>query len=171
MRIVIAPSFLINRLSLSVVALVLGLMIAGCGSDHGGGDNDHATIESSSLSKKEFIKKADAICQARVSEAHEEFEAFVKRKKVATASPSEQVVLANEVVDTVIRPPLERQIAEIRHIGAPVGDEDQVAAILIAMQKALDEGQTNPTGVIGGNGFARSSALARRYGLAVCGSV
>ena len=166
-----APSFLIDRLSLPLAVLALGLLIAGCGSGNGGSDNDQVTIRSSSLSKKEFIEKADAICRARVSEAHEGFEAFVERKKVATASPAEQAVLANEAVDTIIRPPLEKQISEIRDIGAPVGDEDQIAAILTAIQKALDEGQTNPTGVIGGSSFARPSAMARKYGFAVCGSV
>ena len=150
---------------------MLGLLIAGCGSADSGGDNDQVTIESGSLSKKEFIEKADAICRARVSEAHEEFEAFVERKKVATASSAEQAVLATEAIDTIIRPPLEKQISEIRDIGAPVGDEDQVAGILTAIQKALDEGQTDPTGIIGGSSFARSSTLAQKYGFAVCGSV
>jgi hypothetical protein len=155
---------------LAIAALALGLLMAGCGGDDSNGSGQIA-IEGSSLSKQQFIEKADAICQRRIAEAHEDFEAFVKRTKLSSAPPSKLKKLGNEVAETVIAPPLERQIDEIREIGAPVGDENRVAAILTVIEEALEEGKAEPSEIISGAVFSRSGILARKYGLAVCGTV
>ena len=157
-----------------MVALGAALLSAGCGGSDSSAESGRngITVEAGSLSKAQFIKQADAICQKRVQEAHEAFEAFLKRHPLNLGSGSpRQLRLMVNAVTTVIAPPLETQIAEVEDLGAPAGDEVKVSSILEATQAALRKGKTNPAVLIGGGAFAESSALARRYGLAVCGDV
>jgi hypothetical protein len=135
--------------------LALGVIVAGCGSS---GDDDSSTA---SLTKTEWIAKADAICQQGNQEinqaAHQTFDnqkptaAEVQQFATGTALPSTQT-----------------QVDKIRALGAPSGDEDQVNKILDTVQADIDKAKS--AGDVEDSTFADGNALAKQYGLKVCGA-
>jgi hypothetical protein len=133
--------------------LALGAIAAGCGSS----DDDSST---SALTKTEWIAKADAICkqgnQQIEQAAQQQFgngkptAADVRQFGVGTALPNTQT-----------------QVDKIRALGAPSGDEDQVNKILDTVQADIDKAKA--AGDVEDSTFADGNALAKQYGLEVCG--
>jgi NhaP-type Na+/H+ and K+/H+ antiporter len=133
--------------------LAVGVLAAGCG----GSDDDSTT---SSLTKSEWIAKADAICQAGNQRDEQAAEQLFGNGK-PTAAELQQFVTETAIPDT------QRQIDELRALGAPSGDEDQVNKILDTVQADID--QAKAAGDINDQTFADANALAKQYGLQVCG--
>ena len=156
-----------NLTLLAAGAVTVGLFAAGCG---GGSDNSTSTSSStSSLTKTEWIAKADAICKQGNQEinaaAHQTFQ------KGQKPNQAEQEKFAT---DSVV-PSIQNQVDSIKALGAPAGQETQVNTILDSAQKSLDQAKSNPALLTdqGGKGqdpFAETNQLAKQYGLKVCGS-
>jgi hypothetical protein len=145
-----------NALWLLGLAAVMALLVAGCG---GGGDDSTST---SSLAKPAWIAKADAICQQGNQEIEQAAnEQFGKQGQ----QPSDEQV-QQFTSDTVV-PSVQRQIDQIRDLGAPSGDEDQVNKILDTVQTDIDKTKSATT--LPDDPFADGNALATQYGLKVCG--
>ena len=145
-----------NALWLLGLAAVMALLVAGCG---GGGDDSTST---SSLAKPAWIAKADAICQQGNQEIEQAAnEQFGKQNQEPTDAQIQQ--FTNESVV----PSVQRQIDEIRDLGAPSGDEDQVNKILDTVQTDIDKTKSATT--LPDDPFADGNALATQYGLKVCG--
>jgi hypothetical protein len=145
-----------NALWLLGLAAVTALVVAGCG---GGGDDSTST---SSLAKPAWIAKADAICKQGNQEIEQSANAqFGKQDQQPTDEQIQQ--FTNE---TVI-PSVQRQIDQIRDLGAPSGDEDQVNEILDTVQADIDKAKSATT--LPDDPFADGNALATQYGLKVCG--
>ena len=147
-------------------ALALGLLVAGCGS------SDDSTTDSStaSLTKAQFIKQADAICEKAGDEIEGEVEAFAEENDISTdKEPSDEV--KEEIVTEVIVPNIEEQAEGIAALGAPSGEEDQVGAIVEGIETAASETSEDPSAVVtGGEGaFEGVNEEAKEYGLKVCG--
>lgn len=143
-----------NRLIPLIVALVALSLAAGCG-----GDDDP------SPTKAEFTKQANAICKATVEEVQDGF-----AKLIQTSVPkSQENTVASAFVDSTVAPAFQGQIDEIRALGAPEGDEQQVEAILVAMEDGLETSQEEPLVFIRtGSAFQQAQAKARAYGLSAC---
>ena len=65
---------------------------------------------------------------------------------------------------------MQEQIDEIRDLGAPSGDEDEVEAFLAATEEALEKTEADP-GLLatpGANPFREADQLLIDYGLAAC---
>jgi hypothetical protein len=142
-----------NLLWLPALAVAAALVAAGCG----GGGSDSST---SSLTKTEWIAKADSICQqsnqAINQAAHQQF-----GNQRPTAPEVQQFV-----TQTVL-PETQGQVDKLKALEAPSGDEDQVNKILGEVQADLDKSKS--TGVVDNSTFADANALAKQYGLKVCG--
>jgi hypothetical protein len=150
------------------VAAAIAIAVSGCG---GGSDGDEITA--SSLSKAEFIRKADAICAKGQRQVERNFGAFAKKtkldvKQVAKNPTKEQV---NGLVNTVLIPVIEEEVAKIRALGAPAGDEDKIEAMLDATEEGIPTAEDLPRTVLEQTGvaFGVGSRLAKEYGLTVCG--
>jgi hypothetical protein len=154
-----------NRwIPLLLVLLSLAIVGAGCGSN----DKNGGTGGSSSLSKAEFVRRGNAICAAGNKETEAQGQKLFggQRKK-----PSKSQL--TQFAATVLIPSVQKQVDQIRALGAPKGDEAKVKAIVDAAQQGIDKGKQNPlalTGQSGGDPFKKANALARAYGLTVCGS-
>jgi hypothetical protein len=145
-----------NALWLLGLAAVTALVVAGCG----GGDDD--STSTSSLAKPAWIAKADAICQQGNQDIEQAAnEQFGKQDQQPTDEQVQQFTSATVV------PSVQRQIDEIRDLGAPSGDEDQVNKILDTVQADIDKAKSATT--LQGDTFADGNALATQYGLKVCG--
>lgn len=141
-----------------VVAIVA--VVAGCG-----GDSDS---DSSSLTKAEFVKEADAICAKGEKSIEDGAEEFAEENDVDTENPTK--AQQEEVIVDVVAPGIRSQAEEIDALGAPSSDEDKVEAIVAAVEEGADELEDDPAQLIeGDNPLAKGSKLAKEFGLEVCG--
>jgi hypothetical protein len=134
--------------------LAVGALAAGCG---GSDDNDSST---SNLSKAEWIAKADAICQQGNQEIDNAANQQFGHQK-PTAAEVQQFATETALPNT------QSQVDKIKALGAPSGDEDQVNKILDTVQADIDKAKA--AGDIEESTFADGNALAKQYGLKVCG--
>jgi hypothetical protein len=144
------------------MALSAVLVIAGCGS---GGDSTNTNA----ISKEKFVKKADAICQQGNERMATAFASFLKKSKnITQASEAEY----EKLVGKVLVPNVQREIGEIRALGAPSGDEDRVSEIVEALEEGVETAENDPAAVTNSSDavFGIASRLAGEYGLTVCGS-
>jgi hypothetical protein len=143
-----------------IAALVVALLVASCG----GGDSSDASI-----SKEEFIAKADVICK----QSNERMEAgFAKYLKGARSLTKPNAPEVEKLVGKVMVPNLKREIAKLRALGIPDGDEERVGAMLSALEEGEETAERNPKAVTASSDavFGIAARIAGEYGLEVCGS-
>jgi hypothetical protein len=141
-------------------ALAICLVAAGCG----GGDSSTASI-----TKAEFITQADAACKKGEKQIETDFAAYIKEHK-DVKNPSEDDY--TELVETILVPNATQEVDDIRALGVPSGDDEQVESMLTAFEGAIQTAEDDPQAVIKDTEkvFSESSKLAKEYGLKVCGS-
>jgi hypothetical protein len=147
-----------------ICVLVVALMTAalgGCGGDESSSDGD-ITVETGSLAKPQFVKRADEICQDINDQARGKVEKYLR---VGDVNPASESKLAR----TILIPAFEEEIDQISSLGAPAGDEEQITAILTSIQTPLDQAKSEPTKFLrGGEPFPAATKLAEAYGLKSC---
>jgi hypothetical protein len=144
-----------NKVLPILIALLLVAALTGA-SGCGGGDSTSA-----SLTKKQFLKKADEICEKGETEQLEMAAKYLKKNPGAEEE---------ELIVPAALPPLQKQTEEIKALPAPEGDEAEVEAIVKAFEKALKDSEANPQDVMssGSNPFKEADKLAKKYGLTSC---
>lgn len=150
-------------LALLAAGAAIALIAVGCG---GGSDNTEST---SSLSKAEFVKKGNAICAKGEKEIEEGVEKFAKENNLSNKEPSKAQL--KELTNDVLIPIVRNQVDDIRALGIPSGDEQEVEAIFSGVEEATAEIEEDPSllNEVGAGPFAKSNRLAREYGLTKCG--
>lgn len=151
-----------SKLIAVLAALVAILVIvAGCG---GGSDST-----SSSITKAQFIKQADAICEKGNKENEAEFEEFAKEHNLSEKKEPSKAQ-QEEAISEIVAPSVQKQIEEIDALGAPEGDEAKIEAMVGAVEEGVEEIEADPTSLIEGkNPLGKGSKLAKEYGLKTCG--
>ena len=132
------------------LALALAAAVAGCGESS---DN--------TLSKTEFIKKADAIC------AKDNKRLQAAGAKIGQKPTSAQMT---QFVRSDLVPTLSNQIEKLRALKAPKKDQDHLNKLFDEVDQGLAKVKSEPSLLTQGNPFSRPNAGARAYGLKVCGS-
>jgi hypothetical protein len=124
----------------------------GCGS---GGDS------TSSLTKKQFLAKADKFCEEG---EREQLELASKYMKQHPGAEEEEMVIPAGL------PPLQKQTEKIKALPAPEGDEAEVEAMIKAFEKGLKDTEANPQDLLASasNPFKEADKLAAKYGLTTC---
>lgn len=149
--------------------LAIAVAGAGCGSSSdssSGGDESSA----SALTKPEFIKAADAICEEGNENIEGEAEEFAEENEIDTKKPT--TAQQEEVVSEVVAPAIREQAEGISALGAPSGEEETVEAIVAAVEAGAEEAEEEPSVLISGEGggpFEEANELANEFGLKVCG--
>lgn len=132
----------------------------GCGDDD---DAEGEGVTTSSLSKTEHVKQANKVC------ADGDVKSFEKLGTLVEDKQSSEKEIAAATTEIVIQDS-QVQLEELRELGAPRGSEDEVEAMLVAMQEGLDEAQSK--GIEDPEEFAeglvRFDKLAQKYGLDSC---
>jgi hypothetical protein len=149
-------------IALAAGVLAAALIVAGCG-----GDDDSSTT--ASISKAAFVKKVDAICKQGNKRMELAFVDFLKEhKNIKKPSDSDYEAL----VGTVLVPSVSQEIEEIRALGVPADDQDEVEEMLDALEEGVETAEDNPQAVTSSSDavFGIASRLAEEYGLEVCGS-
>jgi hypothetical protein len=143
-------------------AMVIALVVAGCGS----GDSSTAA---SSISKEEFITKADAICKKGTERLQKAiFSALKNPRNLTKVSEAEQI----RIVTTAMVPSVSREVKELRALSIPNGDEEKVEAIITALEEGVETAEQDPHAVTKSSDavFGISSRIAAEYGLKACSS-
>jgi hypothetical protein len=140
----------------------IAMIVAGCGSS-----SDDST---SSLTKAQFIVKADAICKKGNTEIESGFEDFAKEagiKENKEPTPAQGV----EVSETVLIPYIKEQSEELRDLEVPSGDEEEITAMLDALDEGVEEAEEDPEALFTSKSdpFGPANKMAKEYGLKVCG--
>lgn len=162
--------FLIKRNFLAIFLVLAGLLVAACGNEDSSGDDGSAevAVEAGSLSKSEFIERADEICResevAREDLISEYLESFA-----ANPSNESERAQAETLVNSILVPAYQKLINRISALGAPAGDEDEVSAFLTSFQKSLEDGEANPLEFVRSREpFVEGVKLSDAYGFEVC---
>lgn len=158
-----------SLIGLLVAGAAIAMIVGGCG----GGDettDSTAGTDSTELTKAQFVKQGNAICAEASEELNNEVQKFFKENGVAENEQPASAELA-EVAEDLVTPIIGREIEEIRELGAPAGEEQQVDKILSAAEEGVEKGEKNPDSLLEKNGgpFAKANELAIDYGLNVCG--
>lgn len=166
-----------------IPALAASALLAGC-SDDGGGD---VTTDPGSLvpSKRDYIVQADTICgqadQTIQTEAEvglgigaNDFELTPEGEIVFKSGRRPTDARIRRFGTEVVIPTLREQLADLRALTPPSGDEAEVAAIYDRAQAGLDRLAGDPR-AFGDEGAVRRALtearrLGRRYGFYECGT-
>jgi hypothetical protein len=139
---------------MALAAVVATLAAAGCG---GGSDPP---------SKAEFIKKGNAICR----KGNHDINAAVEKTFSGDERPSTAKIKA--FGERTAIPRVQREIDQLRRLGTPSKDQEEVEAFLGEAQSALDKVKADPALFATQeqhDPFAEANRLAKSYGLKVCG--
>jgi hypothetical protein len=163
-------TFLSKRLLHLVAPLAaVVLLFSGCGDDdetsagaNGGGP---VSVETNSLTKAQYIERADEICLEE-EKGLEKLAAGFFRSPPSTTNPSEQ---ASALVNQVLIPGYEELIERLASLGAPAGDEKEVSAFLTALQRSVEAGAKDPLKFVQSQEpFPEGVKLSNAYGYEVC---
>ena len=136
----------------------------------GSSDDDGASgasVETSSLSKEEYVKRASAACAKRRGRILPEMAAYLGPGQTKEFTPDQFGPVFREVV----LPAFEDELEIIRSLGAPEGDEEEIEAIVAAQEVAVEEAKKlkNPESFEEvGKQFAAPSETMREYGFTGC---
>ena len=164
-------------------ALLAGPVAAGCGGDE---DSGAVTVATTELvpSRPDYVSQADGFCafyESRVEELGrkrfglnaKDFEVLESGRIVFKAGrrpPDAEI--EDFVVGTAV-PNFREEVDELRSLTPPRGDEQRVAAIYDAVERAVDQLEANPQSFADDAAVSRLVAEARRvgraYGLKECG--
>ena len=156
-----------GRVVLLIAALAALLSAAGCGSSSG----DEVTVETGSLSKAAFIKKADTICQAARTELIAKFFDYLKTHKelAGREDVNAQRAVATQTVNLILVPNVEGEIEQISGLGAPDDYASEVEVFLNALQERLDKVHENPAlASATAAPFKQASDTAKKAGMIGC---
>lgn len=145
--------------AVSVLALSAGFY--GCG---GGGE----TLPAGTLTKKQFLRQATAICAQGTKEAQRLDDAAWQKYQPDHITQDEAVL---NKISVALVPARERELRRLRAIGLPKGDEKFVDAMLTAAEEGDEEGREEPRLLREGTkefGLIRSAEMQARYGLEGC---
>jgi hypothetical protein len=145
------------RLGAIAAALSLALGAAGCG----GGSKSTATTASTAaaISKPEFVAKANAICASADPN-------LAAENATLAAHPTPAAVLA--AVKGVYVPSVEAQVAGIKALGTPAGDQATVTRMLALVKADLAKIEADPALMVTSNAFGDFAKVAHGYGLTAC---
>lgn len=137
-------SILLLAATIALVVLMVGCGGGSPGSSGGqqGGDETEsgepagAPIATSSLGKEEFLEQANLACQRQKKGLIDRMSNYVKQHHAEARSEG---VLIADLAKVVLVPSVEREIAAVRRLGAPEGDEEEIEAILAAQEKGVEE--------------------------------
>ncbi len=145
-----------------VGALVFAMFVAGCG---GSSESVDTTLTVSSLSKAQFIQKANVICYAGKGQQARE---YVKYEQLHPNLP--RFNIGTEAIGTIFIPSVESQLVEVRELGAPAGEAGRIEAFWGGLERSLsvikEEGLSAATAIR--HAFMPNGRRIYDYGLDGC---
>jgi hypothetical protein len=165
-------AYFLNIREFCILSVAVGLLLAAAGCGSGDASSDEITVETGSLSKAAFIKKADAICEGSIKKVQLAGAVYLRSVESSGEPYAEQQREAPKLIETVMIPAYEKQIEEVSSLGAPRGDEKEVAKVLEATSQTLEEAKAEPVKFLQTvNPFAKAERTGKAYGFSSCGGL
>jgi hypothetical protein len=151
-----------NGIFLLAGVCAMAVLAAGCG-----GSSGDSTITESSISKDQYIIKANGICERGTKKIQTDFGVFLKEKENVTKPTNADYT---ELYEKVLAPNVSAEIEELRELGAPKGDGSEIEAILVAREGSMTRAEEDPEAIVNDSKkvFGKASKLAGDYGLKLC---
>jgi hypothetical protein len=153
---------------LILILTTLALVIAGCGSGSDSGSDTGS--EKETLTKAEFITQADALCKKIDEREFGEVTAWTKANdKQLDGLPLEE--RSKRVLAAILVPSVRNEAKEIKALGIPEGDEEQLEKFFEEVDVALKKTEKEPlivTGTLKESPFFGSYKRGRAYGFKEC---
>lgn len=124
-----------RSIMLLVCAGLVATAIGGCGGNDNEGASSSIDVATSSLSKKQYVEKADEACREVKANLLPRVAAYERENQGSDAD--ESAVFADRI-EAVVLPLLEEEVAAVEELGAPAGDERRIEAMLIEKQEAIE---------------------------------
>lgn len=146
--------------------LVAATMLVGCGSDSS--SNASATDEAAApLSKAQFVKQADEICQTGMQKKDEAVSAGLKELAAkAQGAPTAQD--SAKLVEETVFPSYRKTVTQLSELGVPKGDEAKVEKMIGEFEAALQTAEAKPAAAAKNNPFKAADEAAEAYGIENC---
>lgn len=135
------------------------LALGGCGS--GGGES------TTTLTKAQFLDKANAICRKAYHEINQTYGEFSHTDENTTTEAKR-----NREAERIVPPALNKVVRELRALGAPNGEEERVDKMLATWEEGIKTGEEDPIalrGIEGKFAFEKAYEGLWAYGLTGCG--
>lgn len=154
--------------ALALLAAAALLLACGGGDDEATttGATDATGASGDTLTKQQFITRADEICAAGDEE-------IISAGRAEFGNQAPQGEELAQFVDDVVVPSTQRQHDQIAALPVPEGEEQSVDQLLTALQQGIDSLESDPEQLVQSSGddpFEEASRLAREFGLTDCGS-
>jgi hypothetical protein len=148
----------------ALVALAIGLIAGACG------DSSPSLSDVPGLTKAEFVRQANAICKEGSDQIDSEAKTFKKKHgldvKVSLSKAQEE-----ELVTDVVVASIQTEAEGLASLGAPQGNEHEVAAIVKGLEAMATAGEKKPASILvegSGNTVAKVNEAAEAYGVEEC---
>jgi ABC-type transporter Mla MlaB component len=124
------------------------------------------------LRRPVFIKKATAICNHTTAKV--DSEGIAALRKVERESGNSERKAKVEYIPEWLVPTLEDELAELRSLGAPSGDEKQIDAVFATLEEVVEKAKTEPEKYLylqvhAKYPYLKVEELATAYGIPECG--
>ncbi len=169
-----------SRAWLGVAAIAvagLALVWAGCGEGGGNGGGSSpsqpaeasesgGTVTTSSLSRATYAEQATAACRRE----GQRILAGLATQHTKTKPGEFEIPVSEELSDSVLIPSVEKELAELRELGAPEGKQVGTEALLRALQTGIESDKEREVSSLAdfGKGFRRFDEIARKLSLSGC---
>lgn len=147
---------LIRRLATLLAAVALLLAPISCGS--GGAES------TSSLTKAQFLRKANAICAKYNPKMTEDLGAYLDKH---AGSRHRSEAIEDKAAAEVVLPFRKKEVRLLRALGTPTSDEKYVDEMLTAWEEGIERGEEDPHS-LRRNAFSKSFSMGIHYGLKKC---
>ncbi len=151
-----------SRRWIALCLLAVGVLAAlgGCG---GGGSSSGEA--SGPLTKAQFIKRAEAICQRRGKEKTDAFSAAAASgQSLQTASRAQAELFVRKAVLV----PNSHVIDEFAELEPPAKDKATMAGIVKSWRAGLKKAEADPSKAVLGDPFVKGTEAAKAYGIQLC---
>lgn len=153
---------MVRGISGAVIGLVVLSIGAGCGS--GGSDP---------ITRAEYRKQADAICQHQGEIKNKDVEQGLKERPKGVNGGPKLEEYEEELLFEVVLPPITKMSEELRELEAPEGLENKTEALSNALDDEVKTIEKDPTSAVKAESgfFEKSSLLAKELGLKECSTL
>ena len=152
----------------AVAVIAIAVFALGCGgSDDSSSASDSGEDASGSSSKAVFVKQGNAACLKQRQNAFGQIAAYEEKHR---SEGLPEAALRRKAFKVVILATIEDELAALRNLEVPAGDEEEIEAILGAEQEAFDVAsgpETNSYREINSK-FRPADEMLRDYGLSDC---
>jgi len=124
--------------------------------------------DSKPLSKAEFKKQAEALCEKGEKEAQADFAVAMKRAENLKDSRSNEEK-ASDLGEDVVIPYLRNKLEGLEELGSPSSGQKQISAWLEELSAGVEELEEKPEQAVEGNPpLVKASEMVTEYGIKAC---